>query len=166
MKMAIIDRVFLLLLSVIILFTAFWIFHTHTVLQNTGSPTTIVRLFDLNNDLLYNIVTIFSIILLLLSNIFYWRTGNGIYFLWSVFYFMVGIISLAILENARFYYTKQNGIWNGKFSSGFIVSVYLILIVIAITIINFSIINYLRKRAMVKRKKYERFFGKNTGNLN
>ena len=166
MKMAIIDRVFLLLLSVIILFTAFWIFHTHTVLQNTGSPTTIVRLFDLNNDLLYNIVTIFSIILLLLSNIFYWHTNNGIYFLWSVFYFMAGIISLAILENARFYYTKQNGIWNGKFSSGFIVSVYLILIVIIITIINFFIINYLRKRAMLKRKKYESFFGKNTGNLN
>jgi hypothetical protein len=164
--MAIIDRVFLLLLSVIILFTAFWIFHTHTVLENTGSPTTIVRLFDLNNDLLYNIVTIFSIILLLLSNIFYWRTGNAIYFLWSVFYFMVGIISLAILENARFYYTKQNGIWNDKFSSGFIVSVYLILIVVAITIINFFIINYLRKRAMIKRKKYERFFGKNNGNLN
>ena len=164
--MAIIDRGFLLLLSVIILFTAFWIFHTHTVLQNTGSPTTIVRLFDLNNDLLYNIVTIFSIILLLLSNIFYWRTRNGIYFLWSVFYFMAGIISLAILENARFYYTRQNGIWNGRFSSGFIVSVYLILIVIIITIINFFIINYLRKRAMLKRKKYESFFGKNTGNLN
>ena len=164
--MAIIDRFFLLLLSVIILFTAFWIFHTHTVLENTGSPTTIVRLFDLNNDLLYNIVTIFSIILLLLSNIFYWRTGSGIYFLWSVFYFMVGIISLAILENARFYYTKLNGIWNGKFSSGFIVSVYLILIVVAITVINFFIINYLRKRAMIKRKKYERFFGKNNGNLN
>ena len=164
--MAIIDRVFLLLLSVIILFTAFWIFHTHTVLENSGSPITIVRLFDLNNDLLYNIVTIFSIILLLLSNIFYWRTGNGIYFLWSIFYFMVGIISLAILENARFYYTKQNGIWNGKFSSGFIVSVYLILLVIAITMINFFIINYLRKRAMLKRKKYERLFGKNNGNLN
>ena len=164
--MAIIDRVFLLLLSVIILFTAFWILHTHTVLQNTGSPTTIVRLFDLNNDLLYNIVTIFSIILLLLSNIFYWRTGNGIYFLWSVFYFMAGIISLAILENARFYYTKQNGIWNSKFSSGFIVSVYLILIVIIITIINFFTITYLRKRAMVKRKRYERFVGKNAGILN
>jgi hypothetical protein len=164
--MAIIDRLFLLLLSVIILFTAFWIFHTHTVLENTGSPTTIVRLFDLNNDLLYNIVTIFSIILLLVSNIFYWRTGNGVYFLWSVFYFIVGVISLAILENAKFYYTKQNGIWNGKFSSGFIVSVYLILIVIIITIVNFLIINYLRKRAMIKRKKYESFFGKNTGNLN
>lgn len=166
MKIAIIDRVFLLLLSVIILFTAFWIFHTHTVLQNSGSPTTVVRLFDLNNDLLYNIVTIFSIILLLLSNIFYWRTGNGVYFLWSVFYFMAGIIALAILEDARFYYIKQNGIWNGKFSSGFIVSVYLILIVIIITIIDFFIINYLRKKAMIKRKKYGRFFGRNAGNLN
>src|ERR1035437_6404667 len=128
MKTAIIDRIFLLLFTVVSLCTAFWIFHTHTVLENTGSPTTIVRLFDLNNDLLYNIVTIFSIILVFLSNIFYWRTGKGIYFLWSVFYFMAGIISLAILENARFYYTKQNGLWTGKFSSGFIVSIYLILI--------------------------------------
>lgn len=166
MKLAIIDRVFLLLLSVIILFTAFWIFHTHTVLENTGSPTTIVRLFDLNNDLLYNIVTIFSIILLLLSNIFYWRTGNGIYFLWSVFYFIAGVVSLAILENARFYYTRQNGLWNGKFSSGFIVSVYLILIIIIITLINFFIINYLRKKTLVKRKKYQRLFGKNAETLN
>lgn len=164
--MAIIDRIFLLLLSVIILFTAFWIFHTHTVLQNDGSPTNVVRLFDLNNDLLYNIVTIFSIILLLLSNIFYWRAGKGIYFLWSVFYFMAGIISLAILENARFHYTKQNGIWNGKFSSGFIVSVYLILIVIAITLINFFVIAYLRKRIIARRKRYERLFGRNGGNLN
>src|SRR5665647_1604359 len=166
MKVAIIDSIFLLLFTVISLFTGFWIFHAHTVLQNTGSPTTIVRLFDLNNDLLYNIVTIFSIILLLLSNIFYWRTGNGVYFLWSVFYFMAGIIALAILEDARFYYIKQNGIWNGKFSSGFIVSVYLILIVIIITIIDFFIINYLRKKTMVKRKKYGSFFGKNAGNLN
>ena len=166
MKMAIIDRVFLLLLSVIILFTAFWIFHTHTVLQNDGPPTNVVRLFDLNNDLLYNIVTIFSIILLLLSNIFYWRTGNGIYFLWSVFYFMAGIISLAILDNARFHYTKQNGLWNGKFSSGFIVSVYLILIVIAITMINFLIMIYLRKRTIAKRKKYERLFDRSAGKLN
>ena len=126
----------------------------------------VVRLFDLNNDLLYNIVTIFSIILLLLSNIFYWRTGNGIYFLWSVFYFMAGIISLAILENARFHYTKQNGLWNGKFSSGFIVSVYLILIVIAITIINFLIMIYLRKRTIAKRKKYERLFERGTSKLN
>ena len=123
MKTAIIDKAYLLLFTVISLFTAFWIFHTHTVLQNTDSPTTVVRLFDRNNDLLYNIVTIFSMILLLLSNIVYWRTGKGIFFLWSVFYFMAGIISLAILENARFYYTKQNGLWNGKFSSGFIVAV-------------------------------------------
>ncbi|HEY5407718.1 MAG TPA: hypothetical protein VIJ92_11545 [Ginsengibacter sp.] len=166
MKLAITDKVFLLLLSVIILFTAFWIFHTNTVLQNDGLPTNVVRLFDLNNDLLYNIVTIFSIILLLLSNIFYWRTGNGIYFLWSVFYFTAGIISLAILENARFHYTKQNGIWNDKFSSGFIVSVYLILILIAITIINFFIITYLRKKIITKRKKYERLFGRSTANLN
>jgi hypothetical protein len=166
MKIAIIDRVFLLLLSVIILFTAFWIFHTHTVLQNGGLPTNVVRLFDLNNDLLYNIVTIFSIILLLLSNIFYWRTGNGIYFLWSVFYFMAGIISLAILENARFHYTKQNGLWNGKFSSGFVVSVYLILIVIVVTIINFLIMTYLRKRAISKRKKYERLFDRSASQLN
>jgi len=164
--MAIIDRVFLLLLSVIVLFTAFWIFHTHTVLQNVGSPTNVVRLFDLNNDLLYNIVTIFSIILLLLSNIFYWRTGNGIYFLWSVFYFIIGIISLAVLENARFHYTKQNGLWNGKFSSGFIVSVYLILIVIAITIINFLIMIYLRKRIIAKRKKHERLFDRSISKLN
>jgi len=153
MKTAIIDRIFLLLFTVVSLCTAFWIFHTHTVLQNTGSPTTVVRLFDLNNDLLYNIVTIFSIILLLLSNIFFWRTGKGIFFLWSVLYFMAGIISLALLEDARFYYTKQNGLWNGKFSSGFIVSAYLILIVIFISLFNFFIINYLRKRALIKRKK-------------
>ena len=153
MKTAIIDRIFLLLFTIVSLCTAFWIFHTHTVLQNTGSPTTVVRLFDLNNDLLYNIVTIFSIILLLLSNIFFWRTGKGIFFLWSVLYFMAGIISLALLEDARFYYTKQNGLWNGKFSSGFIVSAYLILIVIFISLFNFFIINYLRKRALIKRKK-------------
>ena len=153
MKTAIIDRIFLLLFTVVSLCTAFWIFHTHTVLQNTGSPTTVVRLFDLNNDLLYNIVTIFSIILLLLSNIFFWRTGKGIFILWSVLYFMAGIISLALLEDARFYYTKQNGLWNGKFSSGFIVSAYLILIVIFISLFNFFIINYLRKRALIKREK-------------
>ena len=153
MKTAIINRIFLLLFTVVILSTAFWIFHTHTVLQNTNSPTTVVRLFDLNNDLLYNIVTIFSMILLVLSNFFYWRTGNGIFFLWSVLYFMAGIISLAILENARFYYTKQNGVWNGKFSSGAIVSAYLIGIVIIITILNFFIINYLRRRTLINNRK-------------
>ena len=153
MKVAIIDRIFLLLFTVISLFTGFWIFHAHTVLQDSGSPTTIVRLFDLNNDLLYNIVTIFSMILLLLSNIFDWRTGKGIFFMWSVIYFMAGVISLAILEKARFYYTKQNGLWNGKFSSGFIVSFYLILIVIVITILNFFIINYLRRRVLIKRER-------------
>ena len=153
MKTASIDRIFLLLFTVVILCTASWIFYTHTVLQNTGSPTRIVRLFDLNNDLLYNIVSIFSMILLLLSNIFFWRTGNGIFFLWSLLYFMAGIIALAILENARFFYTKQNGLLNGKFSSGFIVSAYLILVVIIITIINFFIINYLRKKALIKSKR-------------
>src|SRR5450432_359047 len=153
MKTANINRIFLLLFTIISLCTAFWIFHTNTVLQNTGSPTTVVRLFDLNNDLLYNIVTIFSIILLLLSNFFYWRTGSGIFFLWCVLYFMAGIISLAILENARFYYTKQNGLLHGKLSSEFIVSAYLIGIVIIITLLNFFIINYLRKRALIKRKK-------------
>lgn len=153
MKIAITDRIFLLLFSVIILITAFWIYHTHTLLEDSGSPTRVVRLFDLNNDLLYNIVTIFSLMLLLLSNIFYWRSGNGIYFLWSVIYFVAGIISLAILENARFYYTRQNGLWNGKISSGFIVSAYLILIVVIITLIDFFIINYLRKKAVSKRKR-------------
>ena len=137
MKIAIIDRLFFLLLIVVSLFTAYWIFHTQTVLENTGSPTTVVRLFDLNNDLLYNIVTIFSIILLLLSNVFYWRNGRGIFFLWSVLYFMAGIISLAILKDARFHYTKQNGLWNGKFSSEFVVTTYLIVIVIAITLVDF-----------------------------
>jgi hypothetical protein len=153
MKPAIINRIFLLLFTLVSLCTAFWIFHTHTVLQNTGSPTTVVRLFDLNNDLLYNIVTIFSIILLLLSNFFYWRTGKGIFFLLCVLYFMAGIISLAILENARFYYTKQNGLLHGKLSAGFIVSAYLIGIVIVITLLNFFIINYLRKRAIIRRRK-------------
>ncbi|MEO8763302.1 MAG: hypothetical protein ABI416_03405, partial [Ginsengibacter sp.] len=149
----IINRIFLLLFAVISLCTAFWIFQTQTVLQNTGSPTTVVRLFDLNNDLLYNIVTIFSMILLLLSNFFFWRTGNGIFFVWSVLYFMAGIISLAILENARFYYTKQNGLLHGKLSSGFVVSFYLIAILIIITVVNFFIINYVRKRTLLKNRK-------------
>lgn len=153
MKIAIIDRIFFLLFIIVSLFTAFWIYHTHTVLEDTGSPTTVVRLFDLNNDLLYNIVSIFSIILLLLSNIFYWRTGNGIFFLWSVLYFIAGIISLAVLEDARFYYTKHTGMLNGKLSSGFIISVYLIVIVIIITLINFLIIYLLRKKSTLAKKK-------------
>lgn len=166
MKFAVIDRFFLIVFSVIILFTVFWIFHTHTVLQNTDAPVYVVRLFDKKNDLLYNIVTIFSIILLLLSNIFFWRTGNGIYFLLSVVYFVVGILSLAILENARFYYAKQNGLLNGKLSSGFVVSLYLISIVVAITIIDFFIINSLRKKSISKQKKYEKLFANKTTNLN
>ncbi len=153
MKLAIIDKVFLLLFSVIILFTAFWIFHTHTLLQGDGSPTRIVRLFSLNNDLLYNVVTIFSILMLLLSNLFYWRNGKGIYFLWSILYFIAGIISLTILEDARFYYSKQNGLWDGKISSGIIVSAYLIIILITITLINFFIISYLRRKELLKKKK-------------
>lgn len=153
MKIAIINRLFLLLFSVIILFTAFWIYHTHTLLQDTGLPTKVVRLFDLNNDLLYNIVTIFSLLLLLLSNLFYWRTGKGIYFVWSVLYFIAGIISLAILEKVRFYYTKQNGLLNGKIPSGFVVSAYLILIVIIVTLIDFFIISYLRRRALLKHRR-------------
>lgn len=153
MKIAITDRVFLLLFSVILIFTAFWIYHTHTLLDDIISPTTVVKLFDLNNDLLYNVVTIFSLMLLLLSNLFYWRSGNGIYFLWSVLYFMAGIISLAILESARFFYTKQNGLLNGKISSGFIVSAYLILIVMIVTTIDFFIIRYLRNKNLSKRKK-------------
>jgi len=153
MKIAITDRVFLLLFSVIIIFTAFWIYRTHILLDDISSPTRVVKLFDLNNDLLYNVVTIFSLMLLLLSNFFYWRSGNGIYFLWSVLYFMAGIISLAILENARFFYTKQNGLLNGKISSGFIVSAYLILIVIIVTIIDFFIIRYLRNKNLSNRKK-------------
>ena len=153
MKIAITDRVFLLLFSVIIIFTAFWIYHTHTLLDDISSPTKVVKLFDRNNDLLYNVVTIFSLMLLLRSNFFYWRSGNGIYFLWSVLYFMAGIISLAILESARFFYTKQNGLLNGKISSGFIVSAYLILIVIIVTIIDFFIIRHLRNKNLSKRKK-------------
>lgn len=151
--MAIIDKVFLLLFSVIILVTAFWIYHTHNLLADINVPTRVVRLFDLNNDLLYNIVTIFSIMLLVISNIFYWRAGKGMFFVWSVLYFTAGIISLAILENARFYYTKQNGLWNGKISSGFIVSGYLVLIVLIITIIDFFIISYLRNKTLQKHKR-------------
>jgi len=153
MKLAIIDKIFLLLFSVIILVTAFWIYHTHTLLQGDGAPTHVVRLFDLNNDLLYNIVTIFSILMLVLSNLFYWRNGKGIYFLWSVLYFIAGIISLTILEDARFYYSKQKGLWDGKISSGTIVSAYLIIILIVITLINFFIISYLRRRELTKKKK-------------
>lgn len=153
MKIAITDKLFLLLFSVIIVITAFWIYHTHSLLQDQVSPTRVVRLFDLNNDLLYNIVTIFSLILILMSNIFYWRTGRGIYFLGSILYFIVGIIALAILENARFSYTIQNGLLHGKISSGLLVSVYLILITIAVTIIDFIIINLLRRKALLKKKK-------------
>ena len=152
MKSAIIDRIFLLLFTVVCVFTGFWIFHTHTVLQNTGSPHSVVRLFSINTDLLYNIVTIFSLILLALSNIFYWRTGNGIFFLWSVLYFTAGIISLWILEDARFSYTMQNGLWKGGFSSGFVVTAYLIISVIVVTLIDFLIIKYLRKRFLIKNR--------------
>jgi hypothetical protein len=166
MKIAAIDKFFFLVFAVIVVFTVYWIFHTHTVLENTGSPTYVVRLFDLNNDLLYNIVSIFSMILLLLSNIFFWRSGNGAYFLWSILYFMAGVISLAILEHARFYYTMQNGLLHGKLSSGFIVSAYLILIVIIITIIDFFIINSLRKKSMAKKQRYEKLFANKSANLN
>jgi len=163
--MAIIDRLFGVLFSVILVITALWIFYTRTVLQDSGTPTTIVRLFDRHNDLLYNIVTIFSIILLLLSNLFYWRTGNRAYFLCSIFYFVAGVVSLAILENARFYYTKLNGVWNHKLSAGFVVSVYLIVIVIGVTAVDFLIISSLRKRALAKRKNYDRIIGRRSANL-
>jgi|GEM_PF-1777281 len=166
MKVSTLDRFFLLVFTVIILFTVFWIIHTRTVLQNPGSPTHIVRLFDLNNDLLYNVVSIFSILLLLLANIFFWRTGRGLYFFWSVVYFIVGIIALAIMENARFYYVRQNGLLNGKISAGLLVSTYLISIVIALTVVNYFIIHYLRKRSVLKKKRHERLFTSNTPNLN
>ena len=152
MKSAIIDRIFMLLFTIVCVFTGFWIFHTHTVLQNTGSPPSIVRLFNINTDLLYNIVTIFSLILLALSNIFFWRTGKGIFFLWSVLYFTAGIISLLILEDARFSYTKQNGLWKGGFSSDFVATAWLILVVITVTVLNFFIIKYSRKRFLIKHK--------------
>ncbi len=147
------DKIFFFLLIVISLFTAFRIYHAHMVLQNVDSPLTVVRLFDLNNDLLYNIVSIFSILLLLVSNFFYWRNGNGIFFLWSILYFIAGTVSLAILEDARFHYTKQNGLFNGKLSSGFVVITYLIVIVIAVSLIDFFIIAYLRKKKLQKKRK-------------
>ena len=142
----------MLLFAIVCLFTAFWIFHTHTVLQNTGSPHSVVRLFNISTDLLYNIVTIFTLILLAISNIFYWRTGNGVFFLWSVLYFSAGIISLSVLEDARFSYTKQNGLWKEGFSSGLIVTIYLILIVILVTLVDFFIIKYVRKRFLIKHR--------------
>ena len=142
----------MLLFAIVCLFTGFWIFHTHTVLQNTGSPHSVVRLFNINTDLLYNIVTIFSLILLVLSNIFYWRTGRGIFFLWSVLYFTAGIISLSVLEDARFSYTKQNGLWKGGLSSDFVATAWLILIIIIATILDFFIIKYLRKNFLIKHK--------------
>jgi len=142
----------MLLFTIVCLFTAFWIFHTHTVLQNTGSPHSVVRLFNINTDLLYNIVTIFTLILLAISNIFYWRTGNGVFFLWSVLYFSAGIISLSVLEDARFSYTKQNGLWKEGFSSGLVVTIYLILIVILVTLVDFFIIKYVRKRFLIKHR--------------
>jgi hypothetical protein len=152
MKSGIIGRIFMLLFIIVCLFTAFWIFHTHTVLDKKDSPHYVVRLFNINNDLLYNIVSIFSLILLVLSNIFYWRTGKGIYFLLSVFYFSAGIISLSILQDARFWYTKHNGLWKGGFSSDFFITTYLIIAVIIITLIDFLIIKYLRKRSSMKYK--------------
>ena len=142
----------MLLFTIVCLFTAFWIFHTRTVLQNTGSPHSVVRLFNINTDLLYNIVPIFTLILLAISNIFYWRTGNGVFFLWSVLYFSAGIISLSVLEDARFLYTKQNGLWKEGFSSGLIVTIYLILIVILAALVDFFIIKYVRKRFLIKHR--------------
>jgi hypothetical protein len=152
MKAAITDRIFMLVFTIVCLFTAFWIYHTHTVLQTTGSPPSVVRLFNINTDLLYNIVTIFSLILLALSNIFYWRTGKGIFFLWSTVYFTAGIISLSVLVDARFSYTKQNGLWKDGLSSDFVMTGYLILVVILITLIDFFIIKYIRKRYLVKHR--------------
>ena len=142
----------MLLFTIVCLFTGFWIFHTHTVLQQTGSPHSVVRLFNINTDLLYNIVTIFTLILLALSNIFYWRTGNGVFFFWSVLYFTAGIISMSILEEARFSYTKQTGLWKGGFSSGVAVATYLILIIIVVTLLDFFIIKYLRSRFLTKNR--------------
>src|ERR1019366_2655926 len=114
MKFVLVEKVFLLLLVVIILFTAYRIIHTHTVLENTNSPTKVVHIFDLNNDLLYNIVTIFSMILLLLSNIFFWGVGSWCGVLRErnlglcVFLFIVGFVvaifgqALGILLNFYF----------------------------------------------------------------
>jgi hypothetical protein len=152
MKAAITDRIFMLVFTIVCLFTAYWIYHTHTVLQNTDSPPSVVRLFNINTDLLYNIVTIFSLILLALSNIFYWRSGKGIFFLWSTVYFTAGIISLEVLVDARFSYTKQNGLWKDGLSSDFAMTGYLILVVILVTLIDFFIIKYRRKRYLVKHK--------------
>ncbi len=152
MKTAITHRIFLLLFIVVCLFTGYWIFHTHTILQDTGSPHSVVRLFNINNDLLYNIVTIFSMILLVLSNIFYWRTGNGMFFLCSILYFIAGIISLAILDDARFSYTIQTGLWKGGFSKDYIAIFYMIIIVIIIILLDFFIIKYLRERFLKKTK--------------
>ncbi len=152
MKSGIIGRIFMLLFTVVCLFTAYWIFHTHTVLDKNDSPHSVVRLFNINNDLLSNIVTIFSMILLIISNLFYWRTGNGMFFLLSVIYFTAGIISLSLLADARFWYTKKNGLWKGGFTSDFFITTYLIISVIIITLIDFIVIKYLRSRFIIKRK--------------
>lgn len=151
MKTAISQKLFLLLFVLVCVFTAYWIFHTRTILQDTGSPHSVVRLFNINNDLLYNIVTIFSLILLVISNLFYWRSGNGMFFLWSILYFIAGIISLSILEDARFSYTIQTGLLKEGFFKGYIAVSYLIVIVIIITLIDFFIIRYFRNSFLKKK---------------
>ena len=153
MKFEIAERVFFLLLAVVILFTAYRIFHSQTLLENHVSPTTVVHLLDLNNDLLYNVVTIFSVILVIMSNIYFWKTARGIFFIWSLLYFIAGILFLAYLENARFHYSVQNGILKGKLSPGFVVSFYLVSTAIIIILINYLIIKFLRNQSVSRRKR-------------
>ncbi|MDE3214699.1 MAG: hypothetical protein KGM98_15835 [Bacteroidota bacterium] len=153
MKFEIAEKVYFLIFAVIILFTAYRIFHSQSLLETHESPTTVVHLFDLNNDLLYNVVTIFSVILLLISNIFFWGTGRGIFFFWSLLYFTAGIIFLAYLEHARFHYIRQTGLWNGKLSSGLVVSLTLVSGAIVFTVINYLIIKFIRNQSFSRRRR-------------
>lgn len=152
MKFEIAERVFFFLFALIILFTAYRIFHSQTLLSGHGAPSAEVHLFDLNNDLLYNVVTIFSVLLLLISNIYFWRTGRGIFFFWSLLYFIAGICFMSYLERARFHYMHQNGILSHRFTSGIMIPLILVTGAILITSINYLIIKLIRNQSVSRKR--------------
>ena len=122
------------------------LYRIFTVLNNYESVETVQFTYhDFGSFVTYG-VPVTYLVLLILANFIFMKSGKSRYFAWSFFFFAVfTIVDYVFAGEAYFHFTKEAGLWKGGFSVTGFAGLFLCFVAFIVTMTNYLICNTIKK---------------------
>lgn len=107
-----------------------------------------------NNSALTLLVPAHFLLLVLLANLDFFRTGSALLFFLSALWFSVfTLFDYWVIGDAFFHFKKTHGLWKGEFSLGWIYGIFWCMTTTVLTALNYAAVRMIRRYTQIPARR-------------